>query len=272
MTATWEITAQALFTGTQVLAEHPEGMRGRDVWTVIVQRLPDLETEWSTATRGKTSAYKNFDLYSINLVKAGWVRKSDKRWFLTPVGRVALHEFADPVSFYGRLAELYSDWDRNRAGFEKVTRLIEAVPDGIWVSANELAPLAGLEPRRLVEWLQGTRPESWYRVLDADGGLPDELSLTDEERAEWLQSLDDETVVTVLGRADPGARIPATDLAPLVGSDTVFVLDDSPAGRHAWLVRGSSVQGVNLVRTLWFPEGKCSLPASRLHELPPGCP
>jgi 5-methylcytosine-specific restriction protein B len=35
----------------------------------------------------------------------------------------------------------------------------------------------------------------------------------------------------------------------------------------AWLVRGSSVRGVDLVQRLWLPEGVVSLPASRLRQL-----
>jgi 5-methylcytosine-specific restriction enzyme B len=262
-----ELTARALFTGTQILAEHPEGMRGRDVWAHVVQRLPDLESQWANASKGVTPAHRNFDFSTIGLVKAGWVWKSGGPWFLTPVGRAALAEWPDPDSFYGRLEELYRYWARNRAGFEKAARLIEAIPDGSWASVGELATIAGLDAGRLMEWLQGTRPQGWYRVLDADGGLPDGLSLTDAERSEWLRLLDDDSVATVLGRADPGTRIPASDLAPLV-SDSGSVADEAAAGRHAWLVRGSSVQGVNLVRELWLANGLCSLPASRLRELP----
>lgn len=73
MTATWEITAQTLLAGARILAKHPEGMRGQDLWTAVVQQLPNLESEWSNASAGTTTAYRNFDFYSINLVKAGWI-------------------------------------------------------------------------------------------------------------------------------------------------------------------------------------------------------
>ena len=267
MTATWEITAQTLLAGARILAKHPEGMRGRDLWTAVVQQLPDLESEWSNASAGTTTAYRNFDFYSINLVKAGWIRKSGGRWYITPVGRSALAEFTDPISFYERLGELYRDWDQNRARFEMVARFIEAIPEETWSAVSDLAEQCGLQPARLVQWLQGTRPEGWFRTLDADGGLPDELALSEEERAEWTGLLTADGVAMVFGRADPGKRVPGTDLRQLVGDG---ILGESP--RRAWLVRGSSVQGANLVRDLWLPQGLCSLPASRLRELPPNSP
>jgi 5-methylcytosine-specific restriction protein B len=60
----------------------------------------------------------------------------------------------------------------------------------------------------------------------------------------------------------------ASDLAHITidGSDAA----DAATGRRAWLIRGASVQGANLIRDLWLPAGVCSLPASRLRDLPPG--
>jgi 5-methylcytosine-specific restriction protein B len=43
---------------------------------------------------------------------------------------------------------------------------------------------------------------------------------------------------------------------------------DSPAARHAWLVRGANVNGHNLIAT-WLDEGYCSIGWYDLGELPP---
>lgn len=59
-----------------------------------------------------------------------------------------------------------------------------------------------------------------------------------------------------------GAKLPGSVVAPrATGSAPETAADD--AARQAWLVRGSSVQGVDLVPT-WRTEGFVSLPASRL--------
>ena len=65
------------------------------------------------------------------------------------------------------------------------------------------------------------------------------------------------------GHADLAQRVTVEALHELSGAD------DSPV-RRAWLVRGSNVQGVNLVRDFWLRQGVCSLPATRLRSLPPG--
>jgi 5-methylcytosine-specific restriction protein B len=66
----------------------------------------------------------------------------------------------------------------------------------------------------------------------------------------------------MFGQAHPSRRVRAEDLALFVGTDE--------PGRRAWLIRGANVQGENLLRSLWLPQGLCSLPASRLPELPAG--
>jgi 5-methylcytosine-specific restriction protein B len=167
-----------IFAAALTLAAHPEGVRRSHLWREIRQALPDLEHQYHSVSEGRTPIERRFAFSSTGLAKAGWVRKVNGVWFLTAVGRQALQECQEASSFYDRLDVLYSDWSRNRARFDQAARLIEALPEGSWVSAREVAAVAALEPLRLVQWLQGTRPEGWYRVLDADGGLPDELGLT----------------------------------------------------------------------------------------------
>jgi 5-methylcytosine-specific restriction protein B len=260
-----QITARTLFNGAQVLAEHPGGLARQDLWRLVVERLPGIEAEWGEATTGRTTALDSFGRYSINLVKAGWLRKAEGRWYLTPSGREALDDYTDPDAFWDQHAELYDDWDRNRDRFHRARQLMAAIPSGNWAAADDVAYESELEPKRLVRWVQGERPPRWHQLLDADGGLPDALPLTDAERDVWLGALRSGGVAAPGGRAESGDRIPAADLARLV--------DEPPPDtirRRAWLIRGSSVQGTNLV-PLWLEEGICSLPATRLrHDLKPG--
>jgi 5-methylcytosine-specific restriction protein B len=59
------------------------------------------------------------------------------------------------------------------------------IPAGSWTVAGDLASDAlDVDLTRLVQWLQGERPEGWHRVLDADGALPHELFINNEEREE----------------------------------------------------------------------------------------
>ena len=267
MTTISELTARTIFTGARILAEHPDGLRGRELWPLVVERLPDIEQEWAATSTGTTIAYRNFDFYSINLVKAGWMAKISGRWHLTSVGRVALHEYAEPLAFFGRTQVLYYDWQQNKGRFELARQLIEAIPARNWAAAAEIAREAALDPTRLVHWLQGARPEGWYKVLDTDGSLPDDAHPDEgDERAAWLRLLEDDGLPLSLGRADPRAQIPGPDLRLLYAEPP----SEADAARRAWLIRGSNVQGENLVRESWLLNAMCSLPASRLRDLPVG--
>lgn len=262
-----ELSALALFTGTQILAEHPDGLRGREVWPLIVREIPDIEEQWARASSGNTDLRRNFDFYTINLVKSGWLRKSGGRWWLTSVGRVALREYPSAQTFFDRSAELYSDWKQHQARFDTAVQLIEALPSGNWVGASELAEAAGLPRTRLIEWSQGL-PREWFKVLHDDGSLPAEAH-PDEGgmRGRWLKALGEDGIQVLGGRAEASARIPGAELRELVSE----AFDgEAEAARRAWLIRGSNVQGQNLVRDLWLSRSLCSLAAARLRDVTPG--
>ena len=216
---------------------------------------------------GKTRASENFGWYRIDLVKAGWATRSGLNWQLTPVGRKALSDYSDAEAFFRAARSLYVDWDRNKHQFELAKRLVEAIPEGNWIEARELATLTGLEHARLVQWLQGDRPEGWYRVLDVDGRLPADVPMNESEAAQWGRLLEGDGIDVVLGHADSAHRLPVADLAEVASDD---IGGSEEVLRRAWLVRGSNVQGVNLVRDLWLRQGVCSLPATRLRSLPAG--
>jgi 5-methylcytosine-specific restriction enzyme B len=261
-----ELSALALFTGAQILADHPDGLRGREVWPLIVQGVPDIEEQWASASTGNTSLQRNFDFYTINLVKSGWLRKFGGRWWLTSVGRVALREYPSAQPFFDHSAELYSDWKQNQVRFDTAMQLIEAVPSGNWVGASELAEVTGLPRTRLIEWSQGL-PREWFKVLHDDGSLPAEAH-PDEGgmRGRWLEALEADGVQVLGGRAEASAQIPGAELRELISE----AFDgEAEAARRAWLIRGSNVQGQNLVRDLWLNRGLCSLAAARLRDVTP---
>ncbi|ACZ90486.1 hypothetical protein Aros01_00700 [Streptosporangium roseum] len=269
MVSAWtEITARIQFTGAQILAEHPEGMRGRELWSLVEKRFPNLDQEWKQASTGSTGPEKIFQWRSVGLVKYGWLTKSGGRWYLTSLGRVALAQHVKAVAFFEEAESGYRYWDKHKAGFDMAKRLAEAVPEGSWVAAGDLASQTGLEIAPLVRWLQGERPEGWHRVLDADGGLPDDAHADERLRKEWQGLLIEDGLDALLGMVPQDRRISGADLHQLVIDDPVGG-DGPERPRRAWLVRGSNVHGVNLVGD-WLAEGYCSLPASKLRELPPG--
>jgi 5-methylcytosine-specific restriction enzyme B len=267
VTTTSDLIAQMLFTGANVLGEHPDGLRPRELWPLIAERLPGIEEQWWTVTNGKSSARQTFDMYTIHWPKVGWVHKSG-RWHLTGFGREALARWPEPTVFFRAQRSGYAYWERHRDGFERVKQLAAAIPEGSWVSLDDLVQETGLGLQQLASWLQSERPENWHRVLNA-GRLALSPEAIDWERQSWTALLDEDGLDAEGGRADPSRRIPVADLTQLAG---MLTATDEDAPRRAWLVRGSNVEGENLIRTLWLPQGVCSLPATRLRELPPAAP
>lgn len=258
------VSARMLFTAAQVLAERRDGLRARHLWDEVLQRWPEVDETFASVHRGSTSAFDHFRHISINAKHAGWIFNHDHVWGLSPVGRAALAAYPLPDDFFRQARFGYEEWRRQRSAYDLVRDMLAGVAEGSWVAAPDLAQQAGLDPTALLRWLQGPRPDGWYRVLDADGGLPEVLALDDTERQTWEHLLNvDDGVTFLFGRADSTRRIPAPDLR-------IFVDSAEEIGRRAWLVRGANVQGENLLRTLWLPHGVCSLPASRLPELPAG--
>jgi len=263
-TPMWTITAKMVHAGAMVLGELPEGASAKDLWAAIGQRWPHIEREYETLHQGSTPAFHHFRRACINARHAGWIYKTDQCWYLSPVGRTALREYLDPIAFYQQARWAYQAWDTHRVSHSKTVEMLANVPEGSWVAGGDLAQQVGLAEDTLLRWLQGPRPEGWHRVLDADGGLPDILRLSEDDRRRWQQLLDEDGLYLIMERAETYRRIPAVDLLALSNDP------EGESGRRAWLVRGANVQGENLLRSLWLTQGLCSLPATRLADLPSG--
>jgi 5-methylcytosine-specific restriction enzyme B len=255
-----------LYIGAQILAEHGEGLRERELRPLIRERLP---ARGAREDSGRTPEEKGFLFDTIRLVKAGWLHKDTQHvWHLTGPGRKVLARNDDYLSFWQEAVSAYQFWERNQARFDRLARLVGAIPEGSWAADSDLAAQTGLSVDSVVHWLLGERPPGWHLVLDPDGGLPDAANLSEEERAGWLRRLTEDGLAMPGGRAEAYSRVPGEDLRQLEVGDLAG--EPETGGRRAWLIRGSSVQGENLVRNLWLPEGKCSLAASRLRSLAAG--
>jgi 5-methylcytosine-specific restriction protein B len=200
------VEARMEHAGARILSDHPKGLRARELWALVAEQSPSIEEDYASLRTGTTSATEKLQWKSIRLVKAGWLTKSGGRWFLTSVGRTALRQFPDPEVFYETAGRHYRYWKQNRAGFDLAQRLVESIPEGSWATASDVATVAGIDAAALVHWLQGERPEGWHRVLDNDGGLPDEVHADDIARQSWEALLHEDEVDLTLGRAPAHLR------------------------------------------------------------------
>jgi 5-methylcytosine-specific restriction protein B len=107
-------------------------------------------------------------------------------------------------------------------------------------------------------------------VLNADGSIPAEGMVHAAYRTGDLRrTLEDEGLsFNLAGRASQEQRLNADALRDLLDARPRYDNTETPAARRAWMVRGSSVDGYNLVPE-WLKDGYVSLSASQLGNLDP---
>jgi 5-methylcytosine-specific restriction protein B len=98
----------------EVLVEHPGGLAYREVWDEVCRLVPphpeDLERTQSGRQRGEV----DLSWYGNSLVKAGWLRREVRRWFITEEGRLGLEQHPDAEDFLRVAEAAYQAWDRAR--------------------------------------------------------------------------------------------------------------------------------------------------------------
>jgi 5-methylcytosine-specific restriction enzyme B len=140
------------------------------------------------------------------------------------------------------------------------------VDPGSWTAHDDLAELADTTPTEVADFLANAsvRLPNSYRVLNADGSIPDEGMLNWTYRGGDLRRrLASEGVdFDASGRAAQSQRLTAAALRELLEARAAEDQAPTPAKR-AWMVRGSNVDGYNIVPD-WLEQGLVSLSASQL--------
>ena len=199
----------------------------------------------------------------------GWMTKRGG-WALTEAGTAALGEIADKSTLDSVLSRRYLLELARRKSAPKPdnptwTPLYDALmllPEGTWTTPAELGKLVGLPGPTVAQFMSQNQLPNAHRVLQASGAVYSNFAGTAPDRAGGPQQLlEDEGVeFDAAGHATPSQRLTVDELLELVGEP-----DPTPSTR-AWLVRGSSVNGYNLVPK-WLAEGSCSLAASQLRAV-----
>ena len=150
-------------------------------------------------------------------------------------------------------------------------RLVRA---GRWTAYDDLAKLLDTTRTEVARFLVSRQigPEPAHRVLNADGSIPAEDMLNEAyHRSDLHAWLADEGIsFDASGRASQDQRLTADVLTELIHAENWHHPDSPPASaRRAWMVRGSNVDGYNLVPD-WLRDGFASLSASQLGNVDPG--
>ncbi len=249
-----------------LLAETSDGMNGTELIELVKAIVPPTATENTLNASGIVRYVTNLRFWSIDLVKAGWVRKVGGVWTLTEVGRAALASYPDPQDFGNAARHLYKEWKArdisekaSRENWELADSVIARIPAGRWVTFTDVADTVGGSFQSLGVHLWKECPPGWHRVA-LKGGLLSAERYGDEDRTDEQRRLLREDGFDLDGPLPEDRHLPLGELAG--------ILTEVKGGERAWLVRGTSVKGTSIVPE-WIDEGFMSLPASMLPMLPP---
>jgi 5-methylcytosine-specific restriction enzyme B len=210
----------------------------------------------------------------------GWASKIGG-WSITDAGIEALETYPDPEELFAELNRRYREIDQRRKlalralseVHQFIATTLQQVEPGSWTAHEDLAELADTSANEVADFLANSQvnlPTS-YRVLHADGSIPVEGMLNANYRGTDLRRrLAGEGVeFDASGRASQDQRLTASALKALLSERAEGTSGEAPTTtRRAWMVRGTSVDGFNLV-TQWLTEGHVSLSATQLGNIDP---
>lgn len=109
----------------QMLQDKAEGLPAKTILDSIPGQMKLTEYEKGSyhSTPDAPRYEKIIRFATIDLVKAGWLSKSQGRWFITDEGKSAYRKHKDPDEFYKEAVRLYHEWKRNR------TKIAEGEPE-----------------------------------------------------------------------------------------------------------------------------------------------
>ncbi|MFV2083939.1 AAA family ATPase [Micromonospora sp. LOL_021] len=263
-------------TCLEVLRDSGQRLHGRDVLDQVAERIDLNEAEMRPHRNGSPAWAVAARFYAGDAATIGWLIKRDALWWITDDGLAALDMFPDPDTLLSEINKRYNGIVRDRKAarkkyddrLEKITSTLELVPAGSWTAYDDLAELVDGTPDDIAHLLADTYVDNAHRVLNASGRVPDARHQHARLRGSDLAArLSEEGVEFVDGRANAEQRITADFLAERLAETATLAAE--PVARRAWLVRGSNVDGADLVPQ-WLAEGWVSLAASQLPQLGPG--
>src|SRR5665647_361436 len=232
--------------------------------------LTPREDSYGAGGKHRTDTFVSFG--SAWATAVGWMTKKGG-WALTEAGTAALDEVVDSDTLYPTVYKLYRQTIKRRETmtapkdprWATVIHAMSLIPAGWWTAYKDLGELVGLPGLNVGQFIAKNDVPNAQRVLQVGGTVAPEFSWDDPERTDDpKQMLIDEGVeFDSSGRANQSQRLTAEELRELIGEE-----DDTALSNRAWLIRGASVNGLNLVPT-WLAEGSCSLAASRLRAIEP---
>ena len=271
--------SQILWETLQVLRDASAPMSSGEVIAAIEKRIQPTPYEREQLRSGGTRWEVALHFNSGDATTVGWMTKRGG-WSITEAGIEALETHPSPERLLAEQQHLYREVDQQRKQAQQnlsevhqfLADTIGLLGAGTWTAHDDLAELASTTPTEVAHFLASGRVKvaNSYRVLNADGTIPSERMLNAAFRGTDLRArLASEGIeFDATGHASQEQRLTADALKELLDSRPEPSQPSAPAARRAWMVRGSNVDGYNLVPE-WLREGFISLSAAQLDRLHP---
>lgn len=234
------------------------------------------EYETQLAGQGRGPRWETFATFgSTEMRAAGWLEKQSEGWSITDAGRAALATYEGDDEQLAK--DAYSAWKKqdqakkqmqafDKPAYQIVDAALALVEAGYWTSFTDLAQLAGLTPSQVGTYVGAVRNEAGHRVLQSNGRAWEGKVEVDGQLWERQEALVREGLAfDERNVADLRTHITVEDLREQLESLGVLM----QSAQRAWLVRGSSVNGRDLV-PVWRERGSISLAATKLRSVESG--
>jgi len=199
----------------------------------------------------------------------GWMTKRGG-WAITEAGIAALGELPEG-RLYSELTRRYRQANKRRKASKarldtpyegRLPEALALVEPGWWTTIGELSAHTGLSEHEIDDLLENYPIENAHRILEPDGLVPGLFATPDPVAPDIRRRLEREGLeFDESGHPSQNQFMTASDLDDRVSGDGY-----ETATQRAWLVRGSSVEGRDLV-PVWLHKESVSLAATRLREI-----
>ncbi len=258
-----------LRTAMEVLRESGGPLTRNDVAERISDRLDLTEDELILDERGRVKWRVQMGFRTSEAVTVGWLTKGGGSWTITEAGLQALLDFpgtellTELRRLYRARGQAVSKRQYRDPRWATVLSALELVGPGNWTTYGDLAELVGMSGQAIGGFMTEHPTTNGYRVMTVNGTISPNFQWWDPNRTETPREVLEAEGVEFdeRGRANPSQRLTVADFRELLAD-----LLPQPTSKRAWLVRGSSVEGRDLV-PVWLRKGSVSLAASGLRAI-----
>lgn len=274
--------APLLWVCLEVLRDSTRPLPRSEVMDLVEQRVVLSAYERATFDDTGRLRWRNVLGWAAgDAATIGWMSKRGGEWSITEAGVSALETLEADVLHeelrrrYAKVRQLRARAVEDLVGVEGfIARALGVVDPGTWTAHEDLALIVGTSADQIAHFLAGSQKAvpGAHRMLHADGSLLDEGMLHMAHRSmNVMEKLIAEGIeFDGKGRASQEQRMTVESIEERL-SDLGGEEPAQPATRRAWLVRGSSVDGEDMVRQ-WIDAEFVSLAATKLRRVSPPLP